>query len=166
VAHIQCAQKLWRIVRTWPFAKSVRPSGDESVFRAWAATRFQEGDFDLVMAVDAATLLTVVVPLRDSAAFARDFVASVDAALRDLGVSSSACELPAPSALSLHCLRDPALRQTLSDLQSFCGIEICYHRDLRIIQRNLNDVPHPAGVPAERVRALFAGKTRRGNGSR
>jgi hypothetical protein len=133
------------------------------VLRAWAATRYKEGDFDLVMAVDAATLLTVVVPLGDSARFASDFVASVGTALRDLGISSSAGELPAPGELSLHYLRDPSLRQTLSDLESFCGIEVCYHRDLRIIQRNLNDVPHPSGVPAERVRMFFGGKKRRGS---
>jgi hypothetical protein len=156
MAHIQCAQKLWRTVRTWPFAASARPHGDASVLCSWAATRFQEGDFDLILAVDSATLLTVVLPLRDSSVFASDFVASVGMALRDLGISCKTSELPAFSAIGLHFLRDPALRTTLSDVEWFCGIETCYHRDLRIIQRNLNDVPHAAGVPAQLIRTFFA----------
>jgi hypothetical protein len=47
----------------------------------------------------------------------------------------------------------------LDDVQFFCDMELDYHTDLRIVQRNLNDVPHPNRhpcVPLEAVHELFA----------
>ena len=156
MAQILCTPKLWRIVRSWPLSKSAPPCENPSTLSTWGATRFHERDDDFVLAINAATLLTVVVRLRQSDVFASDFAASIGFALQDIGVSARAGDQLVHGAPALHSLRDPAVRTALEWVESCCAVEVCYHSDVRVIQRNLNDVPHPDGVPAEKARTILA----------
>ena len=160
MAQIFCTPKLWRIVRTWSLPKSAPPSGNPARLRTWGATRFHEREDDFLLAVNAATLLTVVVRLRQPEAFASDFAASVGLALDDIGVSARASGLLVRGNPTLQRLHDPEMRRALAWVESCCGLEVCYHSDVRVIQRNLNDAPHLDGVPAERSRAVLAGTDR------
>ena len=142
MTQILCAQKLWRAVRRWPLAEPRCPEGTAAL-TTWAGTRFREDDLDLVIAVNAATLLTVVVPVGDAASFALRFASAISEVVEDLGVTATAGECFTDGAISMHVLRDPSLRRVLGVLETYCGIECCYHADLRVIQRNLNDAPLP-----------------------
>jgi hypothetical protein len=56
-------------------------------------------------------------------------------------------------------LADRTLTQSLDDVEYICGIELLYHDDLRRVQRNLNEFPHPDRdpcVPLEAVAQMFA----------
>ena len=73
----------------------------------------------------------------------------------------SSCGRKAPplsSNRSLARLTNRSMTGTLNDLEYFCGIELCYHSDLRRVQLNLNEIPHAKRdpcVPADAIRRLF-----------
>lgn len=129
----------------WPMVSSNPAAGH---LGSWAATRFREEENDMVMAVNEATYMTVVVALDSDAEFLPDFRAAFAAALQDLGIPSArtAKELGALDGVHLSRLRDARLRSVLNMLQTFCGIEFCYHSDPRTVQRNLNEVPPSVAV--------------------
>jgi hypothetical protein len=57
-------------------------------------------------------------------------------------------------------LVDASLHEALETVDFVCGIELEYHTDLRVVQRRLNDFPHPLPpdcVPEVAVRRLFRG---------
>lgn len=165
MSTIMCASKLWRLVRGWDLAcpSAVDRTG---LLGPWAATRFQEDEFDLVIAISASTYLTLVIPLDGAAALTVAFRAALVAALEDLAVSDqrAATEAAAVSSLSLCRLREPRLQSALEHIETFCGVELCYHTDLRVVQRNLNELPHgdlEACVPADAVVELLGCAQRR-----
>jgi hypothetical protein len=55
-------------------------------------------------------------------------------------------------------LADATLREALRTVEFMCGVELMYHSELRRVQRNLNEFPHPLPpdfVPEATVRRLF-----------
>ena len=164
MATIMCASKLWRVVRGWDLA----PAADElGTLGPWAATRFQEEELDLVIAISVSTFLTLVIPLDEATAMGAAFRAALAGALEDLGVPTSRVETEVASAsyISLCRLREPRLRAVLEDIEAFCGLELCYHSDLRVVQRNLNELPHgdlDVHVPSAAVAAWLRKVDRRG----
>jgi hypothetical protein len=155
---IMCAQKLWRVVRRQVSRSNPVPAPC-GLLGSWAATRFQEEDDDVVIAIEESTYLTVVLPL-SARALCVAFREAVAAALEDLRVPALRIELElsAMEHLSFEPLRDTTLQGVLRDLEMYCGIELSYHSDLRIVQRNLNDVPHPSlpeHVPGAAVARLL-----------
>jgi hypothetical protein len=157
---IECSQKLWREVRRWDVASETKSLAVGNVLGPWAATRYQNDDLALVIAVSRASYLTVVFPLSPPPAFDTAFRDAVAAALEDLGVPHSriSLELQALGHMSFEWLRDATMRSVLRDLEMYCGLEMTYHSDLRTVQRNLNDVPHASlavNVPAVAVTTLF-----------
>jgi hypothetical protein len=169
-----CAQKLWRLVKPWTAPLSERSESNvpalsersESNGRLtdWAATIFTENGDSLVIAMEVQTYLTLVFPYGEGEVFEDGFVAGLVSALHDLGVADHfvADELVAAAGpLCLSRLTDPKLRVALKTAQFTCGIERAYHDDRRVVQRNLNDLPHdlpPDHVPAIAVRRLFSGQ--------
>ena len=71
-------------------------------------------------------------------------------------------ELAALEALDFEWLRDSTLRSVLRDLETYCGIELAYDQNLRMVQLNLNEVPHGtlAGHDSIRPGCEIAGKRR------
>jgi hypothetical protein len=164
VATIACASKLWRVVRAWDLAGAPTPE-DSELLGPWAATRFKEDELDLVVAISAPTYLTIVIPLNGAAAMSAAFPAALGEALQDLRIQTRRIdiEVAAASSLSLCLLREHRLSAALEYIKAFCGVELCYHTDLRVVQRNLNELPHgdlEACVPADAVTGLL-GQARR-----
>ena len=160
---IMCAQKLWRVVRRWDMSVATTARDTGGLLGPWAATRFEENDDDLVIAINQSTYLTVVFPLSQPEATCDAFRDAVAAALTDLRVPAVRIEseLTALEPVHFEWLRDGTLRSVLRDLETFCGIELAYHSDLRIVQRNLNAVPHGSlavHVPSVAV-AMRLGRT-------
>ena len=127
----------------------------------WAATRRRFDGRDLVMALERQTYLTLVFPLWPRAGFRARFADALAAALADLGVPENlaAPERGAIDAAPIALLADRTLVTSLDDVEFICGIELMYHDDLRRVQRNLNDFPHPRRdpcVPADAVARLFS----------
>jgi hypothetical protein len=128
---------------------------------SWAAKVFRDGERYLIVAVNERTYLTAVFPWAGRQSFPTDLARAAASALRDLGIAeaivraeTAAIEFMPPARLGAGELAD-----VLDDVQFFCDMELDYHTDLRIVQRNLNDVPHPNRhpcVPLEAVHELFA----------
>jgi hypothetical protein len=159
MATIACASKLWPVVGAWDPGGS-RAAERSGLLGPWAATRLKEDELDLIVAISAPTYLTLVIPQDGAAAMASAFPAALAHALKDLGISSPQVEIEmaAVSSLSLCRLREPRLQTALEYVSTFCGIELCYHTDLRVVQSNLNELPHgdlDAVVPADAVAALL-----------
>ena len=115
----------------------------------------------MVLAIDAGTYLTIAVPFGDVATLHDGFGVALGAALEDLGVSSTqtAIEIAAVKGMPFARLADKTLRKALDTVEFVCGTELPYHNDLRVVQRNLNEFPHPLPphyVPSVAVRRLFA----------
>jgi hypothetical protein len=126
----------------------------------WAATLSAEDDASLVLAIDVGTYLTLAFRPGDGSEFHESFVAALNNALGDLGVSEKriAVEREAVLGLPIEKLTDAVLREALTTVDFVCGTELEYHRDLRIVQRNLSLFPHslpPHYVPATAVACLF-----------
>ena len=127
----------------------------------WAATRHRFVGRDLVIALEQRTCLTLVFPLWPRAGFRARFADALAAALADLGVPEDLAtpERGSIEAAPLALLADRTLVGSLDDVEFICGIELMYHDDLRRVQRNLNDFPHPRRdpcVPADAVARLFS----------
>ena len=159
--NIMCAQKLWSLVKPWKLALSERSEANGRL-TDWAATIFTENGDSLVIAMEIKTYLTLIFPYGEGEVFEDGFVTGLVSALRDLGIADKvvADELVAAAGpLCLSRLTDPKLREALKTAHFTCGIERAYHDDLRRVQRNLNDFPHPLPpdhVPAIAVRRLFS----------
>jgi hypothetical protein len=120
----------------------------------------REEDPPLVLAVDSGTLLTAVFPLGDSAEFSMAFADAVAAALTDLGVAAEHVDVERTAAMACPLVRlvDKAPGDVLDAVEFICGTETPYHSDVRVVQRNLNDFPHPHPpdyTPEAAVRRLF-----------
>jgi hypothetical protein len=143
---MKCAQNLWTVVRHWNLSSGPTAPDRGGLLRAWAATRFQEGKDDLVIAIHAYTYLTVVCPLtgpEETCAALRVAVADI---LQDLHVPAARIdiEIAAVDSVQFEWLRDPSLRSGLRDVTWFCGLERLTHSCLKTVQRNLNELPHAA----------------------
>lgn len=126
----------------------------------WAAKVFRDAGRDFVLVLDQRTYLTLIFPLAPVAQFRPRLSGALANALVDLGVAVSIARLESAAIEfePLHRLEDWCVRERLDDVEFICGIEFSYHTDLRIIQRNLNDIPHPDRdpcTPVEGIRRLF-----------
>jgi hypothetical protein len=115
-----------------------------------------------VLAIDVGTYFAVAFQFRDEAGFHEAFGDALGAALEDLGVSSEqiSIDVAAVTGLPFARLSDATLREALNTVEFACGIELAYHADLRVVQRRLNEFPHPLPpdfVPEAAIRRLFAG---------
>jgi len=113
-----------------------------------------------VLAVNDRTCLTAVFPFAGRERFSADLCAAVGTALRDLGIADAIvrAETAALEFMPLARLGAEEMAEILDDVQYMSEIELCYHADLRIVQRNLNDFPHPNRdpcVPLEAVHELL-----------
>jgi len=126
----------------------------------WAAKVFKETGRELVLALEQRTYLTLLFPFTESSQFRLDFASALTSGLLDLGIPGTIArtEAAAIEFEPLCRLTDADFRERLDDVEFFCGIEFPYHDDLRVIQRNLNDIPHPNRdpcTPVDGVRRLF-----------
>lgn len=161
MAVIRCKGRLWQRmgarretlgVDSTPFAGVLLGS--------WGAKLFRDGERYLVVAVNDRTYLTAVFPFAGRARFTGDLAAAAGMALRDLGIAEAIvrAETAALEFMPVARLGAEELAHVLDDVQYMCEIELCYQTDLRVVQRNLNDFPHPNRdpcVPLEAVHELF-----------
>ena len=131
---------------------------------SWVAKAFRDRERHLVIALNERTYLTIVFPFVPRERFSAEFAGAMSNALRDLGISERIvrAEVAAAELMPVGRLEAGELADVLEDVQFFCEIELDYHTDLRVVQRNLNDVPHPNRdpcVPLAAVRELFEGVT-------
>jgi len=131
---------------------------------SWAAKVFVEQGRDLVLALDTRTGLTLLFPFAPEAEFRSNFASALTNALHDARIAPAVArnEVTAVEFAPLALLRNRELADSLNHVLAFCDIEFCYHRDLRTIQRNLNDLPHPNRdpcVPIEAIRLLLREST-------
>jgi hypothetical protein len=119
-----------------------------------------EDERALVLAVDAGTYLTLAFRPGDYSNIREPFAAALADGLANLGVPPRQIgrECEAVLGLPLQVLSDTTLREALDTVDFICGTELEYHRDLRVVQRNLSQFPHsllPHHVPAIAVQHLF-----------
>jgi hypothetical protein len=131
---------------------------------SWVAKVFRDRERHLVVALNERTYLTVVFPFVPREQFSAEFAGAMSNALRDLGIPERIVRAEAAAAelMPLARLEPGELADVLDDVQFFCEMELDYHSDLRVVQRHLNDVPHPNRdpcVPLAAVRELFEGVT-------
>jgi hypothetical protein len=155
-----CSQRLWRGVRGRK--PPIESAGEAAGCRLgpWAATLSKDDEPNLVLAMDVGTYLTIAFRFSDGAGVHDAFGAALAAALEDLGVSSeqAAIEAAAVRGLPFGRLTDATLREALDAVEFVCGIELAQHADLRVVQRRLNEFPHPLPpdyVPEAAIRRLF-----------
>jgi hypothetical protein len=162
MAVIRCKGRLWQRLgaRRQSEADSATPFAGV-LLGSWGAKVFRDRERYLVVAVNERTYLTAVFPFASRQRFSADLSKAVTTALRDLGIAEAIvkAETAALEFMPVTRLGAEELADVLDDVQFFCEIELSYHADLRIVQRNLNDVPHPNRdpcVPLLAVRELFA----------
>jgi uncharacterized protein DUF6933 len=164
MAQIMCTQKLWQRLGQGDRASiehAIQPMPGVSL-GPWAAKVFKEAGREYVLALEKRTYLTLVFPGAPFSQFRRGFSTALANALSDFGVGQLTVrtECAAIDFEPLVRLADEVLLDRLDDIEFTCGIEFCYHEDLRIVQRNPNELPHPNRdpcVPAQAVRRLFEG---------
>lgn len=163
MALIMCTQKLLNALGKHgrPPGKPVEPQLPGVRLGSWAATVCRFGRRDLVIAIDQRTYLTLVFPLAPPTGFHAHFADALAALLGDLGMPEDVvhAERSAIDAEPLSRLTDRRLAGSLDDVEFVCGIELSYHDDLRRVQRNLNEFPHPGRdpcVPLDAVARMFA----------
>lgn len=159
MAVIRCKGRLWQRLG------APRESGPAPVFPgvllgSWGAKLFRDRERYLVIAVNDRTYLTAVFAFAGRERFSADLCAAAALALRDLGIAETIvrAEIAALEFMPVARLGAETLADALDDVQFMCEIELCYHTDLRLVQRNLNDFPHPARdpcVPLQAVHELF-----------
>lgn len=162
MACIMCNSKLWRKLG---YSRAQRSSVPEHFtpgisLGSWAAKSFADERRDLVVVLDTRTYLTLLFPFAPQPQFHANFASALVNALHELGVPPAIVRIEslAVEFATLVPLRNRQLTDSLNHVWSFCDMEFCYHQDLRTIQRNLNDLPHPNRepcVPSEAVRRLF-----------
>ena len=161
MAVIRCKGRLWQ--RLGAHRESVSASATPMagvLLGSWGAKLFRDRERSLVIAVNDRTCLTAVFPFAGRQRFSADLCAAVAAALRDLAIAEPIlrAEWAALEFMPVARLGAEELADILDDVQYMCEIELCYQTDLRIVQRNLNDFPHPNRdpcVPLEAVHELF-----------
>lgn len=162
MAVIRCKGRLWQRLGARRESSAVDATAFPGVLLgSWGAKLFRDRERYLVVAVNDRTYLTAVFPFVDRQRFCTDLSAAVGTALRDLGIPQAIvrAETAAIEFMPVTRLGTEELADILDDVQFFSELELDYHTDLRIVQRNLNDVPHPNRdpcVPIEAVRELFA----------
>jgi hypothetical protein len=162
MAVIRCKGRLWqRLGAPRESGSGSQPAFAGVLLGSWGAKVFRDRERYLIVAVNDRTYLTAVFPFAGRERFCGDLCAAVGMALRDLGIAESIvrAEIAALEFMPIARLGAESLADVLDDVQFFCEIELAYHTDLRVVQRNLNDVPHPNRdpcVPLEAVRELFA----------
>ena len=149
--RIMCTQTLWRRLgnRGRPPSSAAQPVIPGALLGSWAAKVFRPAGRDLVIALNERTYLTVVFRLSPRKEFRTRFSSAVANALADLEMPDAVvrAESTAVEFQPLASLASPSLARALHDLEFFCRIELDYHDDLRKVQRNLNEVPHPYRNP-------------------
>jgi hypothetical protein len=162
MAQVMCTQTLWRrLAKQGRTSLSVVDGPMPGVaLGPWAARLFKDAGRELVLVIEQRTHLTLLFPLAPTPQFQLNLAQALSSGLLDLGVPPALArmECAAIELARLTRLQDPVLRERLDHVHYICGIEFAYHTDLRIIQRNLNDLPHPdidPCVPIEAVRCLF-----------
>ena len=162
MARIMCTQTLWRRLGKQGRAslRVVDAPIPGVTLGSWAARIFKDRGRDLVLAMEQRTYLTLLFPLLPVDEFRSHFAQALSHGLLDLGVPATVAriECAAIEFQPLTRLEDHVLRERLEGVDYMCGIEFAYHSDLRIIQRNLNEMPHPnidPCTPVEAVRSLF-----------
>jgi hypothetical protein len=163
MASIMCRQKLWRALsHTGRRAVEVdEPLVAGTRLGNWAATVGRFARRDLVLALNERTYLTLVFPLVPRAAFRSNFATALGQALEDHRVPKDLAlrECAEIEVARVGRLGDRTLRAALDTVEFMCHIELSYHDDLRRVQMNLNEFPHPNRdpcVPTEAVVLLFA----------
>ena len=156
---IMCAQRLWRTARLWSPTSPSSTVEDRRLI-GWAATVSVEDGQELVLALEVQTYLTVVFPLGPESSFRAGFTRALAEALEDCGVADDAIalEVQAARSVTFSRLKDGAVREALNRAKEICSIELSYHSDLRVVQRNLNEFPHPLPpdyVPRIALKRLF-----------
>jgi len=165
MAVIRCRGKLWqRLGRSRGITGASEAAMPGAMLGSWVAKVFRDRDRELVIALNERTYLTVVFPFVPRQRFSAELAGALSNALRDLGIPEriARAEAAAAESMPLGPLERGELADVLDDVQFFCEIELDYHTDLRVVQRNLNDVPHPNRdpcVPLAAVRELFEGVT-------
>jgi hypothetical protein len=162
MARIMCTPRLWQRLgqlRQEPLRVAQVPMPGLSL-GPWAAKVFKDSGRDFVLVLEQRTYLTLLFPLAPVAHFRLHVSGALFNALVDLGVplAIARVESAAIEFEALTRLEDSCLRERLDNVEFICGIEFSYHTDLRIIQRNLNDIPHPDRdpcTPVDGVRRLF-----------
>ena len=161
MAVIRCKGRLWQRLG------APRESGPASgiafpgvLLGSWGAKLFRDRERYLVVAVNERTYLTAVFPWAGRQSFSADLVRAAASALCDLGIAETIvrAETAAIDFMPAARLGPEELADVLDDVQFMCEIELSYHTDLRRVQRNLNDFPHPNRnpcVPLEAVHELF-----------
>lgn len=167
MALITCTQKLLHALgkRGRPPGVATEPQLPGVRLGSWAATYHRFDRRDLVIALDQRTYLTLIFPLAPRTGFRARFADALATALVDFGVPKDVvCAERAPINVEpLARLADRTLIRSLADVEYICGIELLYHEDLRRVQRNLNEFPHPGRdpcVPLEAVAQMFAAPRR------
>jgi Domain of unknown function (DUF6933) len=163
MALIMCTQKLLRArgKRGRPPREATKPQLLGVQLGGWAATYHRFDRRDLVITLDQRTYLTLVFPLAPRSGFRARFAGALADALEDFGVPEDVvcAERSAIDFEPLTPLADRTLVRSLDDVEYMCGIELLYHDDLRLVQRNLNEFPHPGRdpcVPLEAVVQMIA----------
>jgi hypothetical protein len=162
MAVIRCKGKLWQRLGARRDSEAASANAFPGVLLgSWAAKLFRDGERYLVIAVNDRTYLTVVFPFVSRQRFSADLSSAAATALRDLGIAEAVVRTEAAALEFMPVTRLGAeeLAAVLDDVEFFCEMELDHHTDLRIVQRNLNDVPHPNRdpcVPLLAVRELFA----------
>ena len=126
----------------------------------WWAMVFACDGRELVIALDQRTYLTVVFPFAPGKQFRVNLSQALRLVLGDLRLPEPVvrAESAAVEFGSLGRLNDRTVIDVLNDVQFFAELELSYHDDLRIVQWNLNQVPHPNRdpcVPIDAVRRLY-----------
>ena len=87
--RLKCAQQLWTVARHWDLPSDPTTVERGGLLRGWAATRFQEDNDDLVIAIHSYTYLTVVCPLTGRDETCAALQAAVADILEDLQVPAA-----------------------------------------------------------------------------
>lgn len=158
MAVIRCRGKLWQRLRGARAGSEVAFPG--VMLGSWAAKTFSYESRELVIAVNERTYLTVVFALVPRERFPAELAAAVGMALRDLRIPEplARAESAAVEFMPVAAFGSSEFAAVLDRVQYFCELELCYHTDLRVVQANLNRLPHPNRdpcVPLEAVRQLF-----------
>ena len=161
MARIMCSRALSRRLGYARSGEIHEPIVHGASLGSWAAKIFRCDGRELVLGLNARTYLTVVFELPPPADFRRAFQQALAWILEDLRVNEESLrqEVVAIDFAPFTVLTDRSVAESLNRVQYFCELELTYHEDLRRVQLNLNDLPHPHQdpcVPCEAVRALFA----------
>jgi len=158
MARIMCTQKLWRALGEagQPPVDVGEPGTLGAVLGNWATKLFHYDRRGLVLALNERTYLTLVFPLAPRAEFRAHFALALSWALHDLDVPTTAIEQESVvlDFLPLARLTNRSMAGSLNDLEFLAHCELDYTKNLRRVQRNLNEVPHVKREPSCAIEAV------------